>query len=163
MGSAGKEGRQSAGVLTVQLEIPIRATPARVWQLLIDDVRSWWPKDFLATSANATMRFDARLGGSLVEEGGDGGGVLWYTVVALAPGRSIDLAGHLSVAFGGPAQTLLHLAVREQGPHAVLELTDAVVGRVTDRTAATLEEGWRAVFEAGFKAFVERSVHDATP
>ena len=157
MESAGKEAQQDAGVLTVQLEIPIRATPSRVWALLIGDVRSWWPKDFLATSATATMRFDARLGGTLVEETGDGGGVVWYSVIALAPGRSIDLAGHLSVAFGGPAQTMLHLALREQGPHTVLELTDAVVGRVTDRTAATLEEGWRAVFEAGFKAFVERS------
>ena len=36
----------------------------------------------------------------------------------------------------------------------MLELSDAVVGNVGDRTQATLETGWRALFETGFKQFV---------
>jgi hypothetical protein len=50
---------------------------------------------------------------------------------------------------------LLRLALREQGARTVLELSDSVVGNIGDRTAATLEEGWRALFETGLKTFVE--------
>jgi hypothetical protein len=52
----------------------------------------------------------------------------------------------------------LRLALREEGKRTVLELSDAVVGNVGDRTEATLEKGWRALFETGFKKFVEATV-----
>jgi DNA-binding transcriptional ArsR family regulator/uncharacterized protein YndB with AHSA1/START domain len=147
--------RTTAGVLTVALEIPIAAPVAHVWQMLTEEAHRWWPRDFYASTNPIGMRFEARLGGRLYEESGNGGGVVWYTVIALDPGRSIDLAGHLTAAFGGPSQTLLRLALREQGANTVLEVTDAVVGNVSDRTPKSLEDGWRMLFEGGFKTFAE--------
>ena len=145
----------AARVLTLELEIPIHAPREKVWRMLTEEIHQWWPRDFYASSNPKAMRFETKLGGRLYEESADGGGVLWYTVIAVTPGVSVDLAGNLTTAFGGPAQTLLRLALREQGDQTVLELSDAVVGNVGDRTAATLEEGWRALFEAGLKQFVE--------
>lgn len=49
----------------------------------------------------------------------------------------------------------LRLVLREQGAQTVLEVTDAVVGTVSDRTSKSLEEGWRALFDRGFRVFVE--------
>ncbi len=145
----------AARVLTLELEIPIDASREKVWRMLTEEVHQWWPRDFYATSNPKSIRFETKLGGRLYEESVDGGGVTWYTVIAVTPGVSVDLAGHLTTAFGGPSQTLLRLALREEGDRTVLELSDAVVGNVGDRTAATLEEGWRALFETGLKQFVE--------
>jgi len=147
--------RTTAGIIRLELEIPIDAPRREVWRMLTEEVHQWWPRDFYASADPRGMRFDATLGGRLYEEAADGGGVVWYTVIAVTPGASVDLAGHLTAAYGGPAQTLLRLALREQGRGTVLELSDSVVGNVGDRTAATLEEGWRALFEAGLKQFVE--------
>ena len=147
--------RNTAGVLTVALEIPIDAPRTHVWRMLTEEAHRWWPRDFYASAKPLGMRFDVRLGGRLYEESEHGGGVVWYTVIALDPGHSIDLAGHLTAAFGGPSQTLLRLGLREQGEQTILEVTDAVVGNVSDRTSASLEEGWRTLFDRGFRTFVE--------
>lgn len=150
--------RATAGIVRVELEIPIAAPRQHVWRMLVEQTDRWWPRDFYASANPTGMRFDATLGGRLYEESTDGGGVVWYTVIGLTPGVSVDLAGHLTAAFGGPAQTLLRLSLREQGAHTVLELSDAVVGNVGDGTTESLEQGWRAVFETGFKQFVETSI-----
>lgn len=147
---------QSAGVLTVQMEISIAAPMSRVWQSLTEDVNSWWPKDFLASVNPQSITLDAKLGGQLIERGENGGGVVWYTVYALVPGKSIDLVGQLSPAFSGPAQSLLRIELTEQGRKTVFALTDAVVGNVGLRSAEANESGWRAIFEHSFKSFVER-------
>ena len=149
--------RVTAGIVTLEMEIPIDAPRREVWRMLTDEVHRWWPRDFYASANPKGMKFDATLGGKLYEEAADGGGVVWYNVIAVTPGTSVDLAGHLTTAFGGPAQTLLRLGLREEDKRTVLELSDAVVGNVGDRTEATLEKGWRALFETGFKQFVEAS------
>lgn len=143
------------GMLTVTMEIPIAAPAARVWTALTTEVGLWWPHDFLVAAEPQRMQFEPRLGGRLFEEGTLGGGVVWYTVYGIAPGVSIDLAGNLSPAFGGPAQSLLHLSLREKGATTILALTDAVVGNVGPRSEASLGDGWRAIFERGLKAFLE--------
>ena len=89
-----------AGVLTVRMEITIAAPRERVWLALTEQIDLWWPQDFRAATDPLRMEFDATLGGRIQEHGGDGGGVIWYTVYATTPGHSVDLAGNLSSAFG---------------------------------------------------------------
>lgn len=146
-----------ASIAQVELEIPIAAPRDRVWKALTDQVELWWPREFFASADPLRMQFDARLGGLLREESATGGGVLWYTVIALEPGTSVTMVGHIAPAFGGPSQTMLRLTLRNQGTGTVLELSDAVFGNVGERTAAGNEEGWRALFEKAFKGFVETS------
>jgi uncharacterized protein YndB with AHSA1/START domain len=142
-----------AGMLTVTMEIPIAASPARVWAALTEQVAVWWPRDFLVAAQH--MQFEARLGGRLFEEDANGKGALWYTVYGITPGVSIDLAGQLSPAYGGPVHSLLRLVLRAEGDKTVLEFTDAVIGNVGPNSATSLSDGWRAVFSAGLKVFVE--------
>ena len=146
----------SAGLLTVQLEISYNARRDRVWNMLTERVDRWWPREFFASPTPARMRFEPQLGGRLIEEAANGGGVVWYTVYGLTPGVAIDMVGHLSAAFGGPAQSLLRLALREDDGRTVLTLTDAIVGNVGPNSAAANEAGWRTIFADGLKRFVER-------
>jgi DNA-binding transcriptional ArsR family regulator len=145
-----------AGMVTVTMDIAITAPVDRVWTALTTDVSQWWPRDFLVAAEPLGMQFEPRLGGRLFEEGTRGGGVIWYTVYGITQGESIDLVGQLSPAFGGPAQSLLRLSLREQGSQTILSLTDAVVGNVGPKSEASLGDGWRAIFERGLKQFVER-------
>ena len=151
-----------ASMLTVTLEIAITATTSRVWNALTSQMDLWWPADFRAATDSLRMHFDATLGGRIYEEGKNGSGVIWYTVYAITPGANIDLAGQLSPAFGGPAQSLLRLELREQGHQTILVLTDAVVGNLGARSAESLRSGWVAIFGEAFKACAE-SVGDAVP
>lgn len=144
-----------AGVVTVTMDIAITAPVERVWTALTTDVSQWWPRDFLVAADPRGMQFEPRLGGRLFEEDSRGGGAIWYTVYGITPGASIDLVGQLSAAYGGPAQSLLRLVLRQEGAHTVLSLTDAVVGNVGHTSAASLGDGWRAIFERGFKHFIE--------
>jgi uncharacterized protein YndB with AHSA1/START domain len=142
-------------MLTVTMDITIAAPLERVWTALTQNVGLWWPREFLVAADPQQMQFEPRLGGRLFEEGTRGGGVIWYTVYGITPTESIDLVGHLSPAYGGPAQSLLRLVLREEGAHTILSLTDAVVGNVRPTSLASLDDGWRAIFERGFKPFVE--------
>ena len=149
------KGAAGARVARAELEIEIAATPARVWRAIVEDTRLWWREDFYV-GAPGSMRFEPRLGGRLFEDWGDGAGVVWYTVIALDPGRSIDLSGHLTAAFGGPATSLLRIEVVERGRASLLRISDSVHGRIDDDKAAGLEQGWRLLFAEGLKPFVER-------
>lgn len=148
----------AAGLLTITLEIPISAGRQRVWEALTREVAQWWPRDFLVAADR--MQFQATLGGRLYEEGEAGDGVTWYTVYAIVPNVSLDLVGHLSPAFGGPAQSLLRLVLRDEGDRTVLELTDGVVGKVGSQSSDTIADGWRAIFDAGLRAFVEANLRN---
>ena len=87
----------------IELEIPIEASPERVWNALVNDTGQWWPKDFYCTTDPGPITLEAKAGGRLFERGGDGSELLWFTVLALAPNKSMDLVGHLTPAYGGPA------------------------------------------------------------
>lgn len=140
-----------AEIVDIALEWPVEASVQRVWQALFDRVESWWPAAHRAVGGDAAMTFEARLGGQLRESGPEGGGILWYQVIALDPLRSVDLAGHLAARYGGPAESLLHIEIAP-GPRegsAILKLTDSVFGRIGPNMRASLTSGWQAILGEG--------------
>jgi uncharacterized protein YndB with AHSA1/START domain len=146
-------------MLVLQMEIPIAAPAHRVWWALTTQVGLWWPRAVLVSGE--AMQFEPTLGGRLFGAESCGTGVIWYTVDAIVPGTSIDPVGQLSPAFGGPAQSLLRLELIHQRHLTVLALTDAAVGNIGADSADALGEGWRSIFDAGLRAFVESPVSEA--
>jgi len=86
-------------------EVPIDASPARVFEALTRDIGAWWSRDFLVGGERA-KRFvlEERVGGSVFEDWGDGQGLEWYRVVGFERGKQLLLAGELFASFGGPAR-----------------------------------------------------------
>ena len=100
------------------------------------------------------MVFEVKPGGRLYEDAGNGNGLVWYHVIALDAPHAITLSGFIAPPFGGPATSLLRIAFSEQGKSAsLMEVTDSTFGCIEESTTA---EGWRQLFEDGFKAWVER-------
>ena len=56
----------------------------------------------------------------------------------------------------GTRDSLLRLVLRPEGEETVLELTDSEFRRPTEKAHASLEEGWRELFEKAFKTYVEQ-------
>ncbi len=146
--------RSEFGVVQIELEIPIQAKPARVWQALVEETSQWWHKDFYTGDAQGFV-IEPRLGGRVFEDWGDGAGQTWYTVIGLNPPKFLMLQGLLSPAFGGPATTLLQLDLQGTGKTTVLRLSDTLFGCVGDDKLGQTREGWKTLFDDGLRAHVE--------
>lgn len=148
---------ETVGVGRVEFEITIAATPERVWRAFVAETSRWWLKDFYA-GGEAARGFivEPRLGGRLYEDWGDGAGVLWYTVIGLLPPQSLELAGHLTPAFGGPAKTYLKLTFEPISEGRTrLRVEDSILGRVSPASLEQSKSGWELLFGEGLKNFVE--------
>jgi DNA-binding transcriptional ArsR family regulator len=150
-----KAPQQQAGVVDVALEWPVEAPMQRVWKALFERPQSWWPAEHRAVGGDAVMSLEAKLGARLREETPDGGGLIWYQVIAIEPMRSVDLAGHLAARYGGPASSLLHIEIvpGESEGSSVLKLTDSVFGRIGPNLRASLTSGWQAILGEGLVAY----------
>jgi DNA-binding transcriptional ArsR family regulator/uncharacterized protein YndB with AHSA1/START domain len=142
------------GVVHVELEIRIAARPERVWQALVEEIGRWWHKDFYAGASPKAFVLEPRLGGRMYEDWGNGAGAIWYLVTEIDPPRSLGLSGHMPAAFGGPATSLLRLVLQPEGEGTVLQLTDSELRKVTEKSRASLEDGWSALF-GELKSYVE--------
>lgn len=149
---------ETAQIAHVALDWTINASPAAVWNALFDQPETWWPAEHRAVGGDARMHFSAKLGAELREELADGGGVSWYSVYAMDPGRTVDLRGDLAARYGGPATSLLHLAVSDgQVPGTtMLKLTDSLMGQVSAATASTVADGWQQIIGDGLVASLNR-------
>ena len=100
------------------------------------------------------MIFEVKPGGRLYEDAGNGNGLVWYQVIALNAPNSITMSGFIAPPFGGPATSLLNISFSSRNKSAtVMEVTDSTFGCLEE---ATTLEGWRQLFEGGFKAWIEK-------
>lgn len=149
-----KKSKASITAATHRLTLEIAKPHAAVWKAFTRDVHLWWPRDFYATESPHRMVFEVKPGGRLYEDAGQGNGLVWYHVIALDAPNAITLSGFIAPPFGGPATSLLRIVFSSRGKSAtILELSDSTFGCLED---STTQEGWRQLFEGGFKAWIER-------
>ena len=139
-----------------RLSLEIAKPPGTVWKAFTREIQHWWPRDFYATESPKRIVFEVKPGGRLYEDAGEGNGLVWYHVLALDAPNSITLSGFIAPPFGGPATSLLRVEFSAQVKNkntTQMEVTDSTFGRLGD--PATTEDGWRMLFEDGFKKWVE--------
>ncbi len=137
---------------TYELEVLIEAPRARVWNALIEESSTWWPKDFYTSDKTRKFTIEGHLGGRFFEDFGDGQGLVWYQVVGIERQKSLLLAGHLLPPFGGPAVTSLRLTLSDITNGTRLQVRDDRFGLLGGESPI---EGWRHVFEVGLRSHIE--------
>lgn len=85
---------------TVKNEAVIAASPGKVYEALLH-VGSWWDSEHTYSGDAHNMSIDARPGGCFCERLPHGGGIQHMTVLYVAPGKTVRMAGGL-----GPLQPL---------------------------------------------------------
>lgn len=133
-----------------ELEVPLDVDRERAWELLTRDIDRWWLPDFRVTGEGCVVSLDARAGGHLKEVAPDGTELVWYTVQMVRPGSTLYLVGYSAPDWGGPNVTMLKLHLVEGAAGTVLRVSDALIGQVDDSRLATLQGGWKYLFESGF-------------
>ena len=149
--------QNTPGITEVALEWPVKASVQRVWDALFTQPQKWWPHAHRAIGEDAKMTCEALVGAQMREDSASGAGVIWYTVFALDPVRSVDLKGDLAARYGGPASSFLHIEIvpGSSDQTSVLKLTDSVFGRIGPEMKASLTSGWQGIFGDGLVAFIE--------
>ena len=148
---AGGESRW----LVVEHEVSINASPDRVWRALVEDMGHWWREGFYSLPNARGMRLEPTIGGRMYEYADDGSAVVWFTVIGIQPGRSLDLAGHISVSFGGPTVALLRFEVSDQKKSTLLRVSESRIGAVGEKAASEAKNGWRLLFDEGLRPYCE--------
>ncbi len=140
--------------IQVALVVKINASKERVWEVIIQEIGSWWHSDFYAIP-DSKILLEPHVGGRLYEKSESGAEGLWYTVTGFYPHSAIEFVGHLRPEFGGPATSLLKLALTEENGVATLQISDALFGAVDENTRKNIDSGWKTLFEEGLKRHVE--------
>ncbi|MGH2627534.1 MAG: hypothetical protein ACRDHY_12895, partial [Anaerolineales bacterium] len=84
------------GIMHVEQAVTIQAPPRRVFEALTKDIASWWGSPHIIDDERTRdIVLEARLGGRLYEDWGDGAGALWATVTRIRPDEYLELNGPL--------------------------------------------------------------------
>lgn len=143
----------------VELEVTINAARDRVWEVMVTEIDRWWRKDFHAIP-DSKIILEPYAGGRMYEKTDKGTEGLWYQVTGIDPPNTIDFAGHLRPEYGGPATTLLRLSLKQGGKSTILQISDAIFGKLGDKMETNVSQGWRLLFAEGLKPFVELGIQN---
>jgi uncharacterized protein YndB with AHSA1/START domain len=146
---------QPSATAVVKLEYRINAPQERVWRCMIEETSRWWDHEFVSLQGSTCVILEPIIGGKLYEETEDGRGLVWATVIAIDPGKSIDFLGCMTPAWTGPTMTMIQFALKTDGNATVLTMTEGLLGRVTEETTASMKEGWDFVLGQKLKVYAE--------
>lgn len=141
--------------INIDLQIPINAKIEVVWRCLVNDINIWWSKDFYTSPKTINFILEPFVGGRMYEDYGDNNGLLWANVIVVDAPNVLELKGHLSPQFGGPAISFMKLTLSEENKITTLNLTETTMGMVTENTKKQLTEGWKMIYGDAFKSYVE--------
>jgi DNA-binding transcriptional ArsR family regulator len=141
--------------INTMLEVTMSADIPHTWKCLISDINLWWRKDFYTSPKTQAFILEPRVGGRMYEDYGNDEGLLWANVIVLDAPFVLELKGHLTPQFGGPAVSFLRLSLKEASGRTTLTLSDTVLGAVSEKTQADLKEGWGLLFGESFARYVE--------
>lgn len=137
------------------VEVLIQAPREKVWQALVDDAASWWPKDYYVSAEGARFKIDARIGGHMWEDYGDGEGTIWATVTQCKKHEALRMSAEVWPEYGGPARTVQRYNLEDQDGGTLLRFRDTMYGRVTEGALKSMQAGWDYLLGKAFKDYVE--------
>jgi uncharacterized protein YndB with AHSA1/START domain len=139
----------------VHLEVRIQAPRERVWQALTTDLAAWWPAEINVGGADATMRFEPKVGGRMYEDWGDGQGLVWAHAVMVRRPEALYMVGDSFPEWGGPLRSYWSWRLEADGETTLVRFVDSQLGPRTDADRASKEKGWSFLIEGRLKAYVE--------
>ena len=154
---------QPVTAVELKLEYAIKASPARVWQIMTTRTNEWWKRaNFFLRPDAVAFRIDLRAGGHMWEEYADGGSALWWTINEVIPGKALGL---ISVYAGRGLglkheHTRIELVPTDGGGGCIVKLHQHMTDVIDDADEALKPfiGGWNQLFEDGLRPLAEESM-----
>jgi len=84
----------------VRSSVTVDAPVDRAFAVFTDDIAGWWPPDHhILQTELASMEFEPRVGGSIIDRGVDGSECRWARVLAYDPPRRVVFSWDISLAW----------------------------------------------------------------
>lgn len=141
--------------------IDVPCSQKNAFEIFLNQMASWWPMDKFTVSAMAGksatgIRVDPRVGGQIVEIGGDGEEVLWGTILTCEPHARVTMDFHIPRPGDVvTARPLLELDFEALGPAQTrVTLTQSnfeALGEMGAPVRGGYTFGWQMIFEGGYR------------
>ena len=153
--SANASAESSAALAPIEVAVVVPCAPDRAFDYFTRDIGQWWPlaTHSLGRDQAASVRFEPREGGRLVESQRDGSEHVWGTITAWLPGRRLAFTWHLARS---PATAqLVDVRFTAQGTQTRVTLTHSGWERRDDGQAARANYvgGWTFVLGERFGGY----------
>jgi DNA-binding transcriptional ArsR family regulator/uncharacterized protein YndB with AHSA1/START domain len=135
----------------IETEMRFRATPQRVYEVLVNRSSDWFPATYGEERVKAIV-LEPRVGGAYYEDWGDGRGHLYGVVTSYDPPFGIAFRGRLDMG------TILdtEYTLTAEGEETVLQVSKVAVGPITAEQAAGISRyGDLKNFEDALRRVIE--------
>jgi DNA-binding transcriptional ArsR family regulator len=135
----------------IETELRFRATPERVYEVLVNRSSEWFPATYGEDRVKAIV-LEPRVGGAYYEDWGDGRGHLYGVVSRFDPPRAVAYRGRLDMG------TILdtEYTLTSEGEETVLQVSKVAVGPITEEDAAGISRyGDIKNFEDALRRIIE--------
>ncbi|MBZ0112421.1 MAG: metalloregulator ArsR/SmtB family transcription factor [Thermoanaerobaculia bacterium] len=143
------------GVIDLVSEVTVAADAPRVWKALTEETGSWWHPAFYTIPAPHLFRIETEVGGRMFEDGSDGQGLLWGTVIGLQTNSLLQVANDTSRQWGGPSRGIMTWRLESVDGRTKLRFEQTQYGVVSETTRASLQSGWDFLFGRCLKPWIE--------
>ena len=118
----------SANGFFLRSQATVAATPDKTYRALVGEIGRWWNPDHTYSGDAANLSIEARPGGCFCEKLPGGGGVEHGSVLYLAPGKTLRLAGALGPLQASGVTGSLTWKLAAEGAGTKMEMTYSVGG-----------------------------------
>lgn len=132
----------------IEIDALVPCAPGAAFEYFTHDIGRWWPlvRYSCSQARAASVAFEERLGGKIIETDDDGQEYVWGTVLAWKPGRQLTFSWHP----GKPPDNALTVAITfaAAGESTRVRLVHSGwegLGAEAADTRASYESGWPTV------------------
>jgi len=124
-------------------EIKVNASLDDAWKAVTVDMGKWWPSGFYAGGERCKSFInEAKMGGNIYEDWGDGEGIVWYTITGLIKNSCIKMVGVLSKEWGGPCHLSTSFKLETDSDQVKITMSEYVFGYCTEEHVSGMKDGW---------------------
>ena len=147
-----EQSTAAISVFHTELEIPLKASPARVYQALTHDISAWWDPD--ASWGKGKLVLEPKVGGRMWEDFGNGEGALFGIVTYVEQNKKLEIEGDHGLGSGVQGYIRFELVPQEEG--VLLKFSHRAFGEISERSRQRFPEGWQQLLAVNLPAYLER-------
>lgn len=146
-----EQNAATVSVFHVELEVPIQASPARIYQALTHDIARWWDPD--ASWGRGKLVLEPEVGKRMWEDFGNGEGALFGIVTYVERNKKLEIEGDHGLGSG--VQGYIRFELVPQGEGTILKFSHRAFGEISERSRQRFPEGWKQLLTRNLPEYLE--------